>query len=84
MESEESVGMADHHLGPPNAAVEKAPRKLISPISEVGACSRVATPKRPRDLIFDEADRASVSKRPRASEASESESSVEIQPEGAN
>ena len=84
MESEDSVGMVDHHSGPPNATVEKAPRKLMSPILEVGASSQAATPKRPRDPIFDEADRASVSKRPRASEASESESSVEIQPEGAN
>ena len=25
MELEESVGMVDHHLGPPNVAVEKAP-----------------------------------------------------------
>ena len=25
MESEESVGIVDHHSGPPNAAVEKAP-----------------------------------------------------------
>ena len=47
MESEESVGMANHHSGPPNAAVEKAPRKSMSPIPEVGATSWAATPKRP-------------------------------------
>ena len=61
MELKESVRMVDHHSGPPNAAVEKAPRKPMSPIPEVGASSRVATPKRSRDLIFDEANRASVS-----------------------
>ena len=84
MESEESVGMVDHHSGPLNAAIEKAPQKPMSPIPEVGASSRAATSKRSRDPIFDEADRAFVLKRPRASEASESESLVEIQPERAN
>ena len=84
MESKESMGMVDHHSGPLNAAVEKAPRRLMSPIPEVGASSRAATSKRSRDSIFGEDDRASVSKRPRASEASESESSEEIQPKGAN
>ena len=56
----------------------------MSLIPEVGASSRAATPKRPWDLIFYEADGASVSKRPQASEASEFKSSAEIQPEGAN
>ena len=69
MESEESVGMADHHSGPPNAAVKKTPRKPMSPIPEVRASSRAVTPKRPRDPIFYEADRALVLK----SETSESE-----------
>ena len=36
IESEESVGMVDHHSGPPNAAVEKASRRLMSPIPKVG------------------------------------------------
>ena len=84
MESKESVGMVDHHSGPPNVTVEKAPRKSMSLIPEVGVSSQAVTFKRPRDLIFGEDDRASVSKRPRASEASESESSAEIQPKGAN
>ena len=84
MESEESMGMGDHHSGPLNATVEKAPQKSMSPIPEVGASFRAATPKRSRDPIFDEAIRASMSKRPRASEALESESLAEIQSEGAN
>ena len=47
MESEEFVGMADHHSGLPNAAIEKASQKLMSPIPEVGVCFRATTPKRP-------------------------------------
>ena len=63
MESEESMGMVDHHSGPLNATVEKAPQKSMSPIPKVGTSSRAVTPKRSRDPIFDKADRASVSKR---------------------
>jgi hypothetical protein len=84
MDSEESVGMANQHSGPSNVTVEKTPRKQLSPILEVGASSRAATPKRPQDPIFDEADRASASKRPRTSKVLESKSSAEFQPEGAN
>ena len=84
MESKESVGIIDHHSSPSNVTVEKAPRKSMSPIPEVEASSRAATSKRSRDPIFDEADRASVSKRPQTFEASESESSAEIQLEWAN
>ena len=84
MDLEESVGMGNNHMGPFNAAVEKTPRRLLSLTPKAGASSRAPTPKRPRSLILDEADRAWRSKRPRAFEASESESSTEIQPEGAN
>jgi hypothetical protein len=83
MESEESVGIADRHSGPPDASDKKNPRKQLSPIPETGASSRAVTHKRSQDPTFDEADRASASKRPRTSEASESESSAEFQPEGA-
>ena len=84
MESEESVGIVDHHSCPPNATVEKAPRRPMSQILEVGMSSRAVTSKRSRDPIFGEDDRVSMSKRPRASEALESESSAEIQPKRAN
>ena len=78
------VGMGDNHMGPSNAVIEKTPRKHLSPISEARASSRALTPKRPRSPTSDETNRVSRSKRPRASEALESESSAEIQPEGAN
>ena len=84
LESKESVGMGDNHTGPSNAAVEKTPQKPLTPILEARASSRAPTPKRPQSLIFKEDDSASRSKRPRASEASESESLVEIRPEWAN
>ena len=84
MDSEESVGMEDNHTGPSNAVIEKTPRKHLSSIPEAGASSRAPTPKRPQSLTLNETNRASRSKRPRASEASKSESSIEIQPEGAN
>ena len=78
MDSEESVGMGDNQTGPPNAAVERTPRKPLSPILEAGVSSRAPTPTRPRSLILDESDKASRSKRPRTSEASGSKSSAEI------
>ena len=84
MESKESMGMGDNNIGPSTAAVEKTPRKTLSLIPEVEASSPAPTPKRPRSLTPAEADKASELKRPRASETSESESSVEIQPECAN
>ena len=84
MDSEESVGIRDNQTGPPNAVVKRTPRKPLSPIPEAGASSRAPTPTRPRSPILDEFDRASRSKRPRTSEASGSESSAEIQPEGVN
>ena len=46
MESKESVGMVDHHSGPPNAAIEKAPRRPMSPIPEAGTSPRTANSKR--------------------------------------
>ena len=70
MDSEESVGMRDNHMGPSNAAVEKTPRKNLSLIPETGASSRAPTPKRPQSLTFEEDDRVSRSKRPLASEGS--------------
>ena len=84
IESKESVGMVDHHSGPLNAAVEKAPWRPMSQIPEVGTSPRTANSKRSRDLILGEDNRASVLKKPQASEALESESSTEIQLEGAN
>ena len=59
MESEESVGMRDGNMGPSTAAVEKTPRKPLSPIPEARASSWAPTLKRPRSSIPAEADRAS-------------------------
>ena len=84
MDSEESMGMGDNQRGPPNAVVERTPRKPLSPIPEAGASSWAPTPTRPQSPILDESDKASRSKRPRTSEALGSESLVEIQPKGAN
>jgi hypothetical protein len=90
MDSEESVGMADDNIGPFGAAAAKTPQKPLSPISEAGSSSRASTPKRPQSPTHARVDRALGSKRPRASDvpkasgASDSESSAEIQPERAN
>jgi hypothetical protein len=72
-------------LLPPLAV--RTPRKVLSPIPEAGTSSRALTPKRPRSLTPVGVEKAIGSKRPRASEASkasDSESSAEIQSEGAN
>jgi hypothetical protein len=70
MDSKEPVGMVDDNMGPSIVVATKTPRKPLSLIPEVGASSRAPTP-----IGF---DGASGSKRPRASKAFESESSVEI------
>jgi hypothetical protein len=84
--SEGSVGMADENLGPFMETAEHVSRGPLSPIPEVGASSRAPTPKRSRGEGH--VEEGSGSKRPRASEAPEtseaSESTVEIQPEGAD
>ena len=59
-------------------------QKPLSLIPEARASSWAPTPKRPQSPILDESDKASRSKRPRASNASGSESSAEIQPERVN
>ena len=84
IESNESMGMRGDNMGPSTAAIEKIPREPLCPIPEVGSSFQALTPKRPRSSIPAEVDKASRSKRPRASKASESESSAEIQPEGVN
>jgi hypothetical protein len=80
MVSEDSVGMADENLGPFMATAEQALQGPLSIIPEVRASSRAPTPKRSLSLTL--VEKASSSKRPRVSE--ESESTVKIQPEGAN
>jgi hypothetical protein len=90
MGSEDSVGMVDENLGPFTVAAAQTPRKPLSTILKMGVSSRAPTLERPRSLALNKFDRASGSKRPRASEvpeafeASDFESMTEIQPEGAN
>jgi hypothetical protein len=87
MGSEDFVGMADDNLGPSTVAAAQTPQKPLSTILEMGVSSRAPTLKRPQSSALDGADRASGSKKPRVSkapEASDSKSTVEIQPEGAN
>jgi hypothetical protein len=87
MELEDSVGMADDNMGPSPLAAMRTPRKALSPIPEVGTSSRAPTPKRPRSLTPVEVEKEGASRRSRASEASRtsgSESTAEIQSEGAN
>jgi hypothetical protein len=87
MESKESVGMAGDNMGPSTTVAAKTPQKVLSPIPEARTSSRALTPQRPRSPTPIEVEKATGSKRPRASEASkasDSESSGEIQPEGAN
>jgi hypothetical protein len=84
MDSEESVGMANDNMGPSIATATTTPRKLLSPIPKAGASSRAPTPKRHRSPTPAGVNGASGSKRPLAFKASKSESSTEIQPEGAN
>jgi hypothetical protein len=83
MGSEESVGVAEDNLGWFAEAVGQAPQGPLSTIPEARVSSRAPTPKRSRSLTL--VQKASVLKRLRVSEASEtSESTTEIQPEGAN
>jgi hypothetical protein len=86
LDSEESVGMKDDNMGPTVTAKKavKTPQKPLSPIPKAGATSWSLTPKRPRSPVPAGVNRASGSKRPSASETFESESLVEVQPEGAN
>jgi hypothetical protein len=79
--------MIDDNMGPSVAATAKTPQRPLSPIPEARASSQAPTPKRPRSPTHAKVDKASGSKRPRAfeaPEASDSKSSADIQPEGAN
>jgi hypothetical protein len=86
-ESEDSVGMGGDNMGRSVAegVVVKTPTKSLSPIPEAGATSHVDTSKRPRSLTPVRVNKASGSKRPRASKASyleafDSKGYVEIKP----
>jgi hypothetical protein len=91
LELEDSIGMGSNNLGRSAAerVVAKTPTQPLSPILEVGATSCAETTKRPRHLAPIKVDKALGSKRPRASEAYDSEAfdskgSIEIRPSGAN
>ena len=86
LESEDSVGMHGDNSRHP-ATYEEADQALIkplSPIPEEGAFSRMPTPDRTRGPTPPGVDRASESKWPRTSKASECESSDEVRVERAN
>jgi hypothetical protein len=85
--SEDSVGMANDNMEISPKAVAGALRKTLSPIPETRNSSRAPTPKRPRSPTPAGVEKEIDSRRSQASEASEasgSESTVEIQPDGAN
>jgi hypothetical protein len=84
---EDSVGMADDNMEASPKAVAGTLRKTLSPIPEIGNSSRAPTPKRPRSPTPAGVEKEIDSRRSQASKASEasgSESTAEIQPEGAN
>jgi hypothetical protein len=64
MESEESVGMADDNMGPSTTAAARTPRKVLSPIPEMGASSRAPTPQRLRIRLLLELKRQPVQRGP--------------------
>jgi hypothetical protein len=80
MASKDSVRMTGENLEPFVATAGQAPQGPLPTIPETEASSRAPTPKRSQSLSLIE--KASSSKRPRVSE--KFESTVEIQPKGAN
>jgi hypothetical protein len=86
MMSEDSVGMADDNMEAPPKAVTRTLRKTLSTIPEAGNSSRAPTPKGSRSPTLAGVKKEVDSRRSQASKASEassSESTAEIQPEGA-
>jgi hypothetical protein len=79
--------MAEDNMGPSTTMAVKTPRKALSPIPEAKTALRALTPKQPRSPTLTGVEKVTRSRRSRAFEASEafnSESTVEIQSEGAN
>jgi hypothetical protein len=80
MKSADSVGMADNNMGPSTTVVARTPQKVLSLIPKAVTSSKAPTPKRPQSLS-PKVEKATKSRRPRAfeaSEASDSENTVEI------
>jgi hypothetical protein len=87
MMSDDSVGVAGDNIGASPRMAEGVLGRVLSPIPEAGNSSRAPTPKRPRSPTPVRVEKELESRRPNASEASEassSESTVEVKPEGAN
>jgi hypothetical protein len=84
MMSEDSVGIADDNMGASPKVATRVLERTLSPIPEAGNSSKAPTPKRPQSLTPAGIEKEMESRRSKASEALSSESTVEIQPEGAN
>jgi hypothetical protein len=87
MMSDDSVGLAGDNMGTSPKAADGVPGRTLSPIPEVGNSLRAPTPMRPRSPTPKGVEKGTESRRSNtfeASEASSSESTVEVKPEGAN
>jgi hypothetical protein len=85
--SEDFIGMEDDNMGPSTAAAAQAHQKPLSTIPETGTSSRASTPKKSLSLALDGVEGAIGSKRTRSFEAAEttdSASTAEFLPQGAN